>query len=252
MSAIETSGLRPGPARNIIEGTIIGVVLTALSYYVGIKAGWEAKLNWLEVFAVFTSYLCTWLCNTERRINYPIGAISTASLCVLFWRQGLLASAVLNAYLTPSLLYGWIRWKKDRETRSVRHLGLKWIPAYALATAAAYFGAVEILHHFGAKILILDAIVLVGSILAQFMLDNKILENWWVWFVVDVVAIIDYFQAGLYLVAFQFVFFLANCLVGWFYWNKSRKAVTVDGDRVRTNDGLAPNEGPLALSAVRS
>lgn len=104
---------------------IIGVVLTALSYIVGIQAHWITSVNWVEVFAVFTSYSCTWLCVKERRINYPIGAISSVAYVILFLQADLVASAVLNAYLVPTLVYGWIRWRKDINTRPITHVGLK-------------------------------------------------------------------------------------------------------------------------------
>src|SRR5437868_360567 len=106
-------------ARDYLESIIIGLALTALSYGVGIWMDWIAVLNWLEVFAVFTSYVCTYLCVKERRFNYPIGAVSSAAYALLFLQSGLIASAILNAYLVPTLVYGWIRWGKDTRTRPV-------------------------------------------------------------------------------------------------------------------------------------
>lgn len=214
---------RPRATKDIIQSIIIGIILTAGTYYIGLHYGWETHLNYLEVFAVFTSYVSTWLCNVQRRQNYLWGGISTAALCVLFWHQGLLGSSIQNAYLTPSLLYGWFRWKKDTDTRPVRHIKPKTIPIYIAVTVIAYIGSLFIIHSLGGQLLLLDAIVLVGSILAQFMLDNKILENWIVWFVVDAVAIVDYIHAGLYLVAFQFAFFFINAVIAYVMWLKSRK-----------------------------
>lgn len=237
---------RSGPRKDIFVSLVVATVLTALSYIVGLHFGWENHLNWLEVASVFTSYACTWLCNVERRINYPIGALSTALLSILFWHQGLVASSVLNAYLTPSLLYGWIRWKRDEVTRPVHHISVKWIPAYLAIAAVGYVLALLIVHTLGGQLLALDAIVLVGSMIAQFMLDNKILENWWVWLVTDVVAIIDYLHAGLYLVAFQFVFFLINTVLAWTIWNRS-----MHNENICTDDRSATDSGPSTLDPIR-
>src|SRR5690242_645929 len=85
-----------GALANVLQGVVLGIILTALSYGVGLGAGWIASLSWLEVFAVFTSYVCTYLCVMERRINYPIGAISTAAYMVLFYQFGLVASMAIN------------------------------------------------------------------------------------------------------------------------------------------------------------
>ena len=211
--------------RHIIESIIIGVVLTILSYAVGIFAGWltPAGLNWLEVFAVLTSYACTYLCVVERRINYPIGAISSAAYAVLFMQSGLLSSAILNAYLAPTLIYGWLRWRKDANARPVTHVELKWLPVYVIVAAAGYVGASLISKSFGGAMAWTDSIILAGTILAQFLLDNKKLENWAVWAIVNVFAIYTYWTIGLPLVAFQYVFFLANTVYGYITWKRSKE-----------------------------
>lgn len=217
-----------GPRKNFIEGTVLGIVLTALSYAVGIGFGWVDTLNYLEVFAVFTSYLCTYLVVRERRVNYPIGAISNAAYAFLFFSFGLMGSSVVTAYLTFSLIYGWFRWKRDVETKPVEFVAPKWWPVYVVATALAFAGGFGIYELTGATVVWTDLAVMAGSILAQFLLDNKKIETWIVWGIVNVFAIYTYANAGLPLVAFQYVFFLMNAFYGFYVWNNSRKGVKDD------------------------
>lgn len=231
--------------KSILEGTAIGVVLTALSYIVGVSAGWIEDVNYLEAFAVFTSYVCTWLCVRETRWNYPIGAISTAAYAVVFWQMDLYASAILNAYLAPSLLYGWYRWRKDSEARPVTRLEIKWLPVYLGVTALAYAGVYLISNAFDATLPLADSMILVGSILAQFLLDNKKIETWAVWAVVNVLAIYTYFSADLTLAGFQYITFLINTVIGWVIWNRSRHAKSV-----RTDDSFTPDPRALAADSV--
>lgn len=236
--------------RNIVESVVIAIVLTGLSYVVGLMFGWIDGINFLEAFAVFTSYSCTWLCVRQRRINYPIGAISTAAYCVLFWQSGLLASMILNAYLTPALLYGWIRWRKDSVTRPVTHLNVRWLPAYLLATGLAYLGVLWIVGALGATLAVTDSFILVGTILAQFLLDNKVLENWWVWLVVDGVAIYTYFGAGLFVAGVQYIFFFINTIIGLVVWNRSRHVAPVQNTQASGAvevSGHAPGIPPVPI-----
>lgn len=209
--------------QDIIESAVVAVGLTALSYLVGLLAGWITSLNLLEMFAVATSYACTYLCVKERRINYPIGAISTAAYAVLFLQSSLMASAILNIYLTPSLIYGWLRWRNDAQTRPVSRVTAKWAPVYLLVTVLGYVGAVLVSKAFGGAMAWTDSIVLAGSILAQFLLDNKKIENWAVWAIVNVFAIYTYASAGLALAAFQYVFFLLNTVYGYVVWQRNRR-----------------------------
>lgn len=226
MSAVavnESPVLREGPKKNVIESLVLGIVLTAISYAIGMGFGWIDSINFLEAAAVFTSYSCTYLCVKERRLNYPMGALSTALYCVLFAQAGLIASAVLNAYLTLSLIYGWFRWGQDTATRPVEHVQLKMVPVYVVATGLAYALGVWLSTSLGGSFATADAVILVLTILAQFLLDNKKLETWAVWAVVNVFAIYLYFTTGLFIVGVQYIFFLGNTLYGWYCWNQSRK-----------------------------
>ena len=235
--------------QDIIESAGIGITLTVTSYLVGATFGWITlgSLNWLEVFAVFTSYSCTYLCVRERRINYPLGVISSAAYALLFLQNGLLASAILNAYLVPTLVYGWFRWRKDSNTRPVMHVSLKMLPIYIIVSLVGYGGAVLVSQAFGGVMAWSDGIILIGSILAQFLLDNKKVETWIVWALVNVFAIYTYATSGLPLVAFQYVFFLANTLYGYLTWKGN-----ITHEIIRTSDGDAADTGTSTPSTIRS
>jgi nicotinamide mononucleotide transporter len=207
--------------RQIIVASVLAVGLTGASYLIAAASGWISQLNLLEAFAVATSFACTYLAVKQRRVNYPIGAVSTAAYAVLFWQQGLLASALLNAYLTPSLVYGWLRWRADSCGRPVSLVRGRWWPMYVAVTAVAYLGANLLATALGGQLAPTDAAILIGSILAQFLLDNKKIETWAVWAVVNVAAIYTYFNAGLPVAAIQYVFFLANAGYGAWSWRRT-------------------------------
>lgn len=217
-----------GATANIIQGLILGIVLTAGSYALGMGVGWITSLNWLEVFAVFTSYWCTFLCVVERRINYPIGAISTVAYCVLFYQSALMASMGINAFLSVYLIYGWLRWKSDNDTRPVTRMSrFDWFTHMSVAVIG-YLIVVGLATILGGTLAWTDSVIFAGTILAQFMMDNKKFENWFVWAGVNGFAIYTYFAAGLALVGFQYIFFFFNCFYGLYMWHQSRNAVAVE------------------------
>jgi nicotinamide mononucleotide transporter len=209
----------------IIESIVLAVLLTALSYAVGLWMGWIVALNWLEVFAVFTSYSCTWLCTRQSRWNYPIGIITTAAYSVLFYQWGMLALAVFNLYLVFSLIYGWFRWGSDDNTRPVTRIPLKWYAGYGaigLAILGLFLLANLLFNPAGiAGLNPIDVGLAVASGIAQLMLDNKKLETWSVWAAVDIVSIPFFIYSGLTLVAFQYVGFLINTFIGHYQWKRS-------------------------------
>lgn len=209
--------------RDVAESIGIGIVLTIFSYGVALLAHWVDALNWLEVLAVVTAYSGTYLCVKERRANYTIGAVSTAAYSLLFLQSGLFSSAILNAYLTPALIYGWFRWSKDSSTRPITHVSPKMIPAYLLLVVVGYAGAAMISQALGGAMAWTDAVILAGSILAQFLLDNKKIETWIIWALVDVFAVYTYATSGLSLVALQYVLFTANTVYGFIIWRRSKR-----------------------------
>lgn len=222
MSFISVPRREDGAKANLIQAVAIGVIITAFSYLVGAYMGWVPVVNWLEVAAVFLSYGATFLCVVERRANYPIGAVANGLYSVLFFQYGLLASSIVTGYLTFALIYGWIRWKGDENTKPVGRVELKYVPLYLLATAAFYLGALAVVTWAGGTLAMTDTAILIGTILAQFLLDNKRIENWFVWMGVNVFAIYTYASAGLALAAFQYVFFLANTFYGLYMWKRAK------------------------------
>lgn len=215
-------------AKSIVESVVLAVALTALSYAVGIYAGWITELNWLEVFAVATSYSCTWLCTRQSRWNYPIGVITTAAYSLLFYQWGMVALAIFNLYLVFSLIYGWFRWGSDDNTRPVTRIPAKWYAGYGavgLGILALFLSANWLFNPTGiSELNPIDVGLAVASGVAQLMLDNKKLETWTVWASINIVSIPFFLTSGLTLVAFQYIFFLVNTVIGHKQWRKTMVA----------------------------
>lgn len=204
--------------RHVANSAIIATLLTAISYAAGVYFHWIDSFNWLEIFSVWTSYSCTYLCVVQSRLNYIIGAISVAALGLLFWQQNLLASMALQIYLFPIMLYGWFRWGQDDHSRPVTRLGWdRWTLGYGVITLLAYLGSYATNTWLGGSNAILDTSLLVGSILAQFLMDNKKIENWIVWLLVDIVSVYVYWH-GTPVLAIQMGLFTLNAIWGLYEW----------------------------------
>lgn len=215
--------------RSIFESIVLAIVLTAVSYMTGIYMGWIASLNWLEVFAVFTSYSCTWLCTKQSRWNYPIGVVTTAAYTLLFFQMGAPALAIFNLYLVFSLAYGWFYWRSDEDTREVTRvskLGYLGYSGIGLIILGIFLGANMLFNPAGiVGINPIDVGLAVFSGVAQLLLDRKKIENWIVWAGINIVSIPYFISIGLPLVAFQYVFFLANTVIGYISWRKTMLSI---------------------------
>ena len=217
--------------RNNLAGFIVGTAATLLSY--GIAGVFHlmdfsqwGMLTSLEAVAVLTSYWSTYLCVVQDRTNYFFGFISTILYSILFYNYGLYGSMLVNIYLPFALVYGYIRWGANGNPRPVTLTSTKtWIVVYIPITIIS---AALIAFAFGFFNIpappTSDIAILVLTILAQWLLDNKKLETWLAWALVNVSALYTYGSQGLWLVVFQYLLFLANTVYGYTEWNKSRKA----------------------------
>lgn len=197
----------------------IGSAITAALVGIAHTFNWQFSL--VEMLAVWTSFICTLLCVYQSRWNYPVGIVSTALLSYSFFGAELYGSMALNLYLIPTLIYGWYVWGPDSDTRPVQSVQIQDIWKYVVATGIVFIGAVTLIKHFGGTLPAWDATILVGSVLAQFLLDRKKIETWAVWAAVNIVSIWLYFNSGLYLLGMQFVLFLGNTIYGYISWRKT-------------------------------
>lgn len=209
---------------SILIGFVLGITTTVFAY----SMGWIQEINILELFAVTTSYACTYLCVVQSRWNYPLAIVTTIAYAWLFYQWGLYGSAIASVYVPFAVIYGWFRWGPDGRTRRVTRTPIAHYPFYIALGLAGWTATFLIADAVGATLPVMDSAILVLTIMAQFMMDNKKLECWIVWITLNVIAIGLYFQTGLYLAALQYVFFLGNAFVAMWLWKKSM--MEVDGE----------------------
>lgn len=201
---------------------LASTVLSFGSMAVGLAFEWIT--TWpsnLEFAAVFTSYICTLLCVHQTRWNYPVGVLTTFLYSWLFYQWEMYAVALFNLYLVFSLAYGWFRWGTDAQTLPVTRVRGFWWLGYVFLGMSVYGLLWGINTIFGVTITQTEIWITVLSGVAQFLLDNKKIETWAVWTLVNILSIWFFFEGGLYLVAFQYVFFLGNTVYGFIEWTKT-------------------------------
>jgi NadR type nicotinamide-nucleotide adenylyltransferase len=96
----------------------------------------------------------------------------------------------------------------------------------ALATAAllAAAGYGWLLHRFtNAYAPFLDSLILVFSVLGQFLLMGRRIETWWCWLLVNTIAVPVYTARELYLTAILYAGFWVNAIVALRKWRREMR-----------------------------
>ena len=182
-----------------------------------------------EVFGFLSGALCVWLVVKQNIWNWPIGIINNIFFIVLFFEAGLFADMGLQVVYIVLAILGWYWWlyggDKNKKLE-VSHVSLRTVLVLSLIGIVSTYGMMVYLESINDSAPFLDALTTVMSLIAQFMLTKKYLENWYVWISADVIYIYLYFAKDLHLTAVLYFIFLLMCIAGLREWKRSLVAST--------------------------
>jgi nicotinamide mononucleotide transporter len=179
----------------------------------------------LEIVATTTGLLCVWLTAREHMWCWPIGLINVTCFFFMFFESRLYADMTLQVVFFLLNIQGWIVWMTRRGSAKVRPTKrmTSWmrvaLPLFIVVVTVGWGYVLTLLTD--ASIPYADAFIATLSIAAQILLSNKILENWLIWIVVDVLSVGMYAYKELYAVTFLYLVFLAIATAGHFSWKKA-------------------------------
>jgi len=181
--------------------------------------------NWLEIVAVAFGLVSVWLSTREQIASWPTAIINVAIFFVLFWQAKLYADSVLQLIYLSLSAYGWWAWlhggaahdqlRVSKATTKVWLLGLPLMVVFGLGLGAM------LAKNTDSPVPYLDAMLTSASLLAQWMMTRKMLENWIVWIVGDLIYVPTFISRGLPITAVQYAVFLILAVMGYISWKRS-------------------------------
>lgn len=158
--------------------------------------------------------------------QFPAGIIGTSLSFFMLWGAGLYSSAILQPVFVATLVYGWWYWMRGDDSKAPPIRKTPW-PVVAGACGAAVVlaaGFAWVLDTYtDAAMALPDAIILALSIVAQFLLSLKRIENWHVWVLVNALSVWVYGSQQLWLYTALYGFFFFNAFWGWWEWRKEMR-----------------------------
>lgn len=184
--------------------------------------------NPLEMVAAAFGIVSVWLSTREHIASWPTALVNVALYFVVFQRARLYADMGLQAIYFGLSLYGWYEWKYGGAgrtelpvSRTTRRQAFVLVPL-GLAGSAAL--GLVLMRSTDAALPWLDSALAVTSLLAQWMMTRKLLENWLVWIVADVAYVAMFLSKALYVTAGLYFVFLLLAIKGWVDWRRSWQA----------------------------
>ncbi len=191
---------------------------------------WGAATSWLEVVA-FALALAMVGCNIrEIHWGWPLAALSSLLYIALFWRHRLYAEAGLQVFFALMAGWGWLQWLRghrgDGRPLSVARLaGRGWWAVVAASTLLWPLTGLFLRRFTDTDVPWWDAFPTALSVVGQFLLGRKYIENWLVWIVVNVASVGLFAWKGLWLTALLYALFIGLSWAGWRAWRHRLREV---------------------------
>jgi nicotinamide mononucleotide transporter len=186
---------------------------------------WGTPTSGLEVIA-FVLALAMVGCNIrEIHWGWPLAAISSGLYFALFWRSKLYGDAALQVFFAAMALWGWLQWlrgqREDGSALAVSRLtpsGRIW--TLAACTVLWPVTGLFLKHFTDTDVPWWDAFPTAVSVVGQFLLGRKFIENWLAWVAVNLVSVGLFAYKGLWLTAGLYTLFIVLSFVGWRAWQR--------------------------------
>lgn len=186
---------------------------------------WGSPITWLEIVA-FVLAIVMVVCNIRvNPIAWPLAIAASLMYFLLFWNSKLYGDASLQIFFAVVAAWGWWQWLRgtqaDGSKLQVRTLPARgrWALLAALAVAWPALG-LFLARATDTDVPWWDAFPTAASLVGQWLLGRKYVENWPTWVVVNTVSVGLFAYKGLWLTVLLYLVFIAMSFVGWRAWHR--------------------------------
>ena len=184
-------------------------------------------LKSIEYIAVISGMIHVFLLTRGKVAAWPSGLLSVGLYISIFLQNKLYSDTLLHIVYVILNIYGWWNWGRSRNNKQE-------VDIERMQVSQQFFWSILIIAGFlvwgygvqkntDASFPYGDAFTTVASLVAQYLLAKRKLENWIIWIIVDIVAIQIYFLKGLYPTSALYGVYLILSIWGYISWQKQWK-----------------------------
>lgn len=186
-------------------------------------------LEWspLEGIAAAFGVISVYLSTRQNIWSWPTAIINVGLYTIVFYQGRLYGQMGLQPIYLALSVYGWYQWLHGGAQRGelrVTRASPRLLATLGILNLAAWIALAAILRQTDAALPWLDALLTTTSLVAQWMMTRKILENWMIWIAVDLVYVPMFISQHLYATAMLYAAFLVLAIMGVVEWRRSATA----------------------------
>jgi nicotinamide mononucleotide transporter len=165
----------------------------------------------LELVGVLFASVYLILISFKSKWGWLFSTMSSLTLIYAVYLSRLYFDVVLHSFFIITSLYGWYQWSDDQ---SLPSKGITICLVISMIMGYAFDRYTQQVSSY------MNAFTTVFSMFATFLVARKILENWYYWFVINIVSVFLYYNTELPLMSFMYLFYIVLSIYGYFNWKK--------------------------------
>ena len=170
--------------------------------------------------------ICSVVLGAQGNIwSFVFGFAQVGTYTYLCCIEHFYAEIAMNMYYFVTMLYGVYCWRR-RLQQDTKQLQTRRLPARLLPWMSAGVLLLSLLtgwllsRYTDDPQPYMDALTTVPAIAAQLLMVLAYREQWYLWLVVDVLAVVMWLRAENYCMAAQYAFWCINCIYGLRQWKR--------------------------------
>lgn len=185
--------------------------------------------EFVEILGVIIGFIYLWLEYKASIYLWLTSIIMPAIYLFVYFGAGLYADVAINIYYLIIGVYGWMSWRYGisrkngtekydlKISHTSRRQWLRLLIAYIVIHFAISF---TLINFTDTDVPWFNGLTSALSIIGMWMLAKKLIEQWFVWFVVDILSAVLYFYKGLEPTALLYSVYAIVAILGYKKWNK--------------------------------
>lgn len=184
---------------------------------------WDA----IQTAGLILSFIYLWLEFHQKALMWVVSAMCSMIYASVYFHSKIYADMAFSCFNICMCAYGMMKWLKGTRARHSREITYRHFRgrelACVLGASALIWAVIFCILRFltDSPVPALDALTTMLNIVGTWVLAQKIIEVWGIWFLVNSISIYIYCRRGLHIsTILLYSFYLCASVYGWIKWKR--------------------------------
>lgn len=184
---------------------------------------WDA----IQTAGLILSFIYLWLEFHQKPLMWVVSAMCSMIYASVYFHSKIYADMAFSCFNICMCAYGMMKWLKGTRARHSREITYRHFRgrelACVLGASALIWAVIFCILRFltDSPVPALDALTTMLNIVGTWVLAQKIIEVWGIWFLVNSISIYIYCRRGLHIsTILLYSFYLCASVYGWIKWKR--------------------------------